>query len=133
MDAQGGLERLVSLVLVAILALAPAGADAAAGDPDYSFGGDGIVSLANPSGQFDFLNRVLVQPDGKLVATGRTYSKKRGYDLVVARFRPNGSRDRGFDGDSGHGNGLVRVPIAPGMGADVGYDLALSRSRWSPG
>ena len=94
------------LVVMAMLATIPPGAWATAGDPDYSFGKKGVANLPVVADGYDYLQRVVMQPDGRIVAAGRIYSKKRGADLGVVRLRPDGSRDRSFDGPSGHGNGI---------------------------
>ena len=113
-----------SLVLMAMLVV-PAQAGATAGDPDYSFGHNGVATLTNPAPGFEFLNRVVLQPDGKIVAAGRLVSKKHGADVGVVRFLPNGSRDHSFDGPNGHGNGVVKIPVSSGTGLDGGLGLAL--------
>jgi uncharacterized delta-60 repeat protein len=56
---------------------------------DPKFGGDGIVTTATYSGD-DTAYEVLVQPDGKIVATGR------GKDFTVVRYLPDGRLDPAF-------------------------------------
>jgi uncharacterized delta-60 repeat protein len=67
------------------------------GSVDSSFGTNGGVAIT-----FDiFVNvatAVVIQPDGKIVAAGSSYSTSSG-NFAVARFNPNGSLDTTFDGD----------------------------------
>jgi uncharacterized delta-60 repeat protein len=65
------------------------------GTPDGSFSGDGIVPL-DYGGTTDYLNDVLIQPDGKIVTVG--YGGP-GQDWVVTRLTPDGLPDASFDGD----------------------------------
>jgi uncharacterized delta-60 repeat protein len=62
------------------------------GSLDTSFDGDGIVTT--PLGPNAGAASVIIQPDGKLVATG---SSSNGFTVV--RYNPNGSLDSTFDGD----------------------------------
>src|SRR5215212_2264548 len=80
---------VVSLVLT--LAFLPATAVAAPGDFDTSFGGDGSMSL--DWGPFASATGVLVQPDGRIVASGGGGDPSA---FVVARLTANGPLDTGF-------------------------------------
>jgi uncharacterized delta-60 repeat protein len=76
----------------AILLTALSGlAQAAPGDLDPTFDGDGMRTFGTAGG--DTARAVLVQPDGKLVLAGFGNS-----DFVVARLDPNGISDLSFDG-----------------------------------
>jgi uncharacterized delta-60 repeat protein len=78
---------------------------ATAGDLDRSFDGDGKLILPldiRPA-------KVLVQPDGKIVVPD-------GQGFRVLRVNPDGSLDRGFDGD-----GIAAVDV--GTGATIGTAL----------
>lgn len=68
------------------------------GVPRTSFGNGGLVM---PSG-ISIIWRVVVQPNGKIVATGQTISDRAG---VVMRFMPDGTLDADF-GDGG----IVMLP-----------------------
>ncbi len=70
-----------------------------AGALDPTFSGDGIQTV--DVGTFDSISGVAVQPDGKVVATGRG-----GAGFVVVRLRADGSLDATF----GSG-GIVDTPI----------------------
>ena len=91
----------VVIVVVAILAVSPGTAwAAAAGDLDPTFDGDGKAVL--PFGAW-LPQEALVQPDGKIVLVGSPPN----YGLGVWRLNPDGSPDRGFDGD---GAGVAHFP-----------------------
>ncbi len=65
------------------------------GTVDGSFGAGGITGL-DYGGPGDFLDDVLIQPDGKIVVVGRGGTTN---DWVVTRLTPQGLPDTGFDGD----------------------------------
>ncbi|WP_037624563.1 DUF11 domain-containing protein [Streptomyces aureus] len=77
------------------------------GSVDTTFDGDGIVRT--DFGDYDSVEGLAVQPDGKIVAAGGS-----GARFALARYLPNGALDTSFDG-----NGKV---ITPGGGA---ADVAL--------
>jgi uncharacterized delta-60 repeat protein len=67
------------------------------GERDTSFGGDGVVKLrVGPRAE---IHDVLVLPNDAILVAGLTRVAGRSTDMAVARFRPNGSLDRGFSGD----------------------------------
>ena len=78
------------------------------GTLDRTFGGGGFVrtDLGGPGG--DFANAVAVQPDGKIVVVGSRGKNETRGDIVfaVARYNPNGTLDRTFDG-----NGLATYDL----------------------
>jgi uncharacterized delta-60 repeat protein len=87
----------------------------ASGSLDTTFGGDGIVTI-DFDGDHDRISKVLVQPDGNIVAGG--YAAIDGdFDFAVARLFPNGSLDTDFGGD-----GQATVPFG---GSDIAVDMAL--------
>ena len=67
------------------------------GSLDTSFDTDG--KLTTSIRQYDFLNTVLLQPDGKIVATGDIQNIGSNKDVAVVRYNPNGSLDTSFDVD----------------------------------
>jgi uncharacterized delta-60 repeat protein len=87
--AAGGLALLASALP----------AHAAAGALDPSFGGDGRVETAI-RGHSDAGWAVAVQPDGKLVVAGSSKASAdfalSDYDIVLARYRPDGTLDSAF-------------------------------------
>jgi uncharacterized delta-60 repeat protein len=75
---------------------------------DTSFDGDGVVFT-----DFGFgggARGLTIQPDGKIVAVGsaRSTAAQNSQEFAVARYNPDGSLDRGFDGD-----GRVMTPFTP--------------------
>lgn len=71
------------------------------GSFDTSFDGDGIASLPVFNIN-DIAYELVVQPDGKIAASGRAFSPN-GEAFGVVRFNPNGSPDTSFDGDGKNG------------------------------
>ncbi|XZF12759.1 T9SS type A sorting domain-containing protein [Chitinophagaceae bacterium MMS25-I14] len=74
------------------------------GITDSSFGVNGIVRTDINSGSFDVATALAIQPDGKIVAAGRS-----GSSLALCRFKSDGSLDSSFDSD-----GKVTVAAVPG-------------------
>ena len=62
------------------------------GSLDTSFGGSGIVTFGFGSNN-DYLNKIILQPDGKIVAVG--YAD---YNVALARLNNDGSLDTTFNG-----------------------------------
>ena len=67
------------------------------GSLDTTFDTDG--KLTTSIREADILNKVLIQPDGKIIATGNTRNMGQNLDTVIARYNPNGSLDTNFDVD----------------------------------
>ena len=63
------------------------------GSTDAGFGASGTVTL--DLGDWDFCHAVALQPDGKIVAAGRTRTST-GYAVALARFNRNGTLDATF-------------------------------------
>ncbi|MGH2987143.1 MAG: delta-60 repeat domain-containing protein [Solirubrobacterales bacterium] len=76
-------------------------ADAAPGDLDASFGGDGRV--VTDFGAIDFANGVAVRPDGRIVAAGGRITMGAS-DFALARYTADGTLDPSFAG-----NGTIRT------------------------
>lgn len=102
-SSRGPLAVLGAAILLVAF---PGIANAAAGDLDPSFSGDGIAYGAPRSDTWD----VAVDSKGRIVTVGGTD--------VVTRFLPNGKLDKSFSG-----NGLAEVPF------DVGSIAIDSRDR----
>jgi uncharacterized delta-60 repeat protein len=85
------------------------------GSLDTSFGGDGILTTPIGTGT-DVADALVVQKDRKLVAAGNSAG-----DFALARYRPDGSLDTGFDGD-----GILTTPI--GTGTDIAFALVLQKN-----
>ncbi|MBK8811167.1 MAG: VCBS repeat-containing protein [Acidobacteria bacterium] len=69
----------------------------ATGSLDTTFDTDG--KLTTSVRQEDFLNKVLIQPNGKIIATGYTRSPGQNFDVAVVRYDPTGALDTSFDVD----------------------------------
>lgn len=88
------------------------------GSLDATFGSGGIVLTPVPGGGIG--TDLVLQPDGRLVAVGRTGHALLHEDFVLARYNPNGTLDVGFGtgglvitdfaGDFDNGNALVLMP-----------------------
>jgi uncharacterized delta-60 repeat protein len=89
------------------------------GSLDATFGEGGKVLTTFAQNSIDGANAVVLQPDGKIVAAGRTRSGPRNA-FAVARYLPDGSLDPSFDGD-----GLAVTQLSEGD--DIAFDLALQR------
>jgi uncharacterized delta-60 repeat protein len=101
-----------------------------AGSLDASFGADGMAVTSIGSGG-DYGRAVAVQPDGKIVVAGYSYTGAAN-DFAVVRYQADGSLDPGFGGD-----GLVTTPIganafcyAVALQAD-GKIIAAGDSNWN--
>ena len=102
------------------------------GSLDTSFGAGGVVhtDFGGPDAA-DRANALVLQPDGKLVAAGRSLSGPIGnVDLILARYHPDGSLDASF-GAGGivvesrgfSGNALLLQPDGKLVAADGGGQL----------
>ncbi len=69
----------------------------ATGSLDTTFDTDGKLTTSIRQG--DSLNKVLIQPDGKLIATGNTRNIGQNVDAAVIRYNPTGALDTSFDVD----------------------------------
>ena len=71
------------------------------GSPDAGFGGDGLVTTDISDG--DRAHDVVIQPDGKIVVAGQSYTHlgeySPDYDFALVRYNADGSLDPSFDGD----------------------------------
>lgn len=86
------------------------------GSYDLSFGTAGrtvIPILAST----DTIYGIALQPDGKIVATGRTWNGTN-YDIAVLRYLENGLLDSSFDGDG-------KLIIPHGTGDDYGRAIGV--------
>jgi uncharacterized delta-60 repeat protein len=110
----GGIGRIMGADNLALARYLPNGL------LDPSFGNGGTV-VVDAGAMQESIRALVLQPDGAIVAAGRTNGEKRG-DLLVARFLPNGALDPGFGGpaagmtitDLGTAEeGLSAVALAP--------------------
>jgi uncharacterized delta-60 repeat protein len=110
--------RSFMLAITIFFALS-ASISAAPGDLDPTFGNGGIViTTVDPLppgflGAIDVANGTAIQPDGKIVVVGVSYSYSSGQDrFAVVRYQPNGSLDTSFNG-----TGIVITPVNTQSGA----------------
>ena len=84
------------------------------GDLDPTFGNGGIV-MTDFNTSTDLANAVALQPDGKLIAAGTTYTDNdfSDEDFAIARYNPDGSLDTSFGT-----NGKVTTDF-PGLAAVI--------------
>src|SRR6185295_12563634 len=74
-----------------------ASAQAAPGDLDATFSGDGKQRTDFGVG-ISRAAATAIQPDGKIVAVGTQFSSQ-DWDFALARYNPNGTLDTSFSGD----------------------------------
>jgi uncharacterized delta-60 repeat protein len=87
-------------------------------DPTFFGPGDGSVTT-NVAGSTDYGYSVTVQPDGKSLVGGYSWTGS-SYDFVVTRYNTDGSLDTTFGG----GDGVATIDIDSG-GNDLGYSLTV--------
>jgi uncharacterized delta-60 repeat protein len=92
---------VISLTLFVLLAGSVASVRAADGSLDPSFGNGGEV-ITDFTSSTDWLSRMAVQPDGKIVAVGDTHPS---HKAALARYNPDGTLDTTF----GNGGKVVTV------------------------
>lgn len=92
---------------------------AADGSLDAAFGAGGLVTI--DTGDFEDLNAVALQADGRIVVTGGG-GPLLGADLIVARLDPSGALDSTFGA-----GGIVRTDLGSG------FDQAISVSLQADG
>jgi uncharacterized delta-60 repeat protein len=88
--------RVLGILLIGLGVFLPT-ANAAPGDLDLTFDGDGKLTTALP-GSGCHAAAVAIQPDGKIVAAGQTRNNSN-TDFALVRYNQNGSLDTTFDGD----------------------------------
>ena len=106
------MRRFPALIIAALLVVLPMPAHAAPALLDPVFGGDGIVT-AFPDGAI--ATAVGIDAERRIVAVG--YTTGRHVDVVIARFKPNGTPDTSF-GANGHRHYDLG-------GADYAFDAAV--------
>jgi uncharacterized delta-60 repeat protein len=87
------------------------------GNYDTDFSNDGQVIFSFGAGNGSKINKVLLQPDGKIIAVGQAYNGVN-FDFGIARFNTDGSLDTTF-GTAGK----ILIPIGPAN--DFGQDAVL--------
>jgi uncharacterized delta-60 repeat protein len=87
------------------------------GSRDASFDGDGMV-VTDFGSDWDYVNSIVVQADGKIVAAGGTHQTGGVDAFALARYNANGSLDASFDGD-----GKVITSFSPDVNPGQTFDL----------
>jgi uncharacterized delta-60 repeat protein len=98
------------------------------GTLDASFGGGGIVITAvAPGDNRDQVgtNGLALDPRGRVVVVGAANvgAGAGGFNVMLARYLPNGTLDAAFDGD-----GIATTAIAPGDNFDTAISVAIDAS-----
>src|ERR1700752_3413310 len=89
-------RMFAAAIVVPLIAVAAVFGQATTGNLDPAFGSGGAVRT-DFSGNIDRANAVAVQPDGKIVAAGSSFSSSKTLeDFIVARYNVNGSLDKKF-------------------------------------
>jgi uncharacterized delta-60 repeat protein len=115
------------------------------GTLDPTFGNDGTV-VTDVGGDSDFASAIELQADGKILVVGSAWGPTY-YDIVVVRYRSDGSLDPTFGGDgkvttaigpsTNFGNAVALQPdgravVAGYMYSGTTYDFALARYLADP-
>lgn len=91
------------------------------GTTDTSFGGGSGYFTLNVSSEYDAFLKIMVQPDGRIVAAGNSFSTADSvYKMLVARLNPDGTLDAAFGGGSGY-----RIVVLPAALETHSYSAAL--------
>lgn len=114
---RAGRAGAVGAMALALVLGLPAVATAAPGDLDPAFDGDGRV--VTDLGGYAGAEGMAVQPDGKIVTIGYSYSVDTSGDFTLTRYNADGSLDTGFGGD-----GIVTTDFV-GANNDEGRGVAL--------
>jgi uncharacterized delta-60 repeat protein len=104
MSARRPLRSVAALAAALLVGfLFSAGAQAAPGDLDTTFSGDGKQTTDFPFGGISEATATVRQPDGKIVAVGEVLRSTSGdssiSDFALARYNPDGTLDTSFSGD----------------------------------
>ena len=104
------------------------------GSLDTSFDTDGIVTTEIAGG--DYINDVIIQPDGKIIAAGGS-----GSDFSLARYDSNGSLDPTFDSDGkvlvdfggfDYAFAAALQPDGKIVAAGYKYNIGMAVARFNP-
>ena len=88
------------------------------GSLDSSFGKEGVVTYKGLSDANVWGRAVAIQPDGRIVMVGVSYTTKK-CDVLTVRYNADGSLDKGF------GEGGVAPSSCPPGGRDWGRSIAI--------
>ena len=128
-------------------------AQAAPGDLDPTFSGDGKQTTDFLPGGISDATATVRQPDGKIVAVGSVFRRTSGdssiSDFALARYNPNGTLDSSFSGDGRkttdfagiddgaagvalQGDGKIVVVGRTGFGSPFGDTFDFAVARYNP-
>lgn len=110
------MKKIFTLALMCLLAFTGFSQDP--GTFDSSFGTDGIARFT-PSSSHDFLEKILIQEDGKILTTGRSRYDNINYDVFVSRQNADGSLDATFGT-----NGISHYQATPAIYINAARDMA---------
>jgi len=88
------------------------------GSLDSSFGKEGVVTYKGLSDADSWGRAVAIQPDGRIVMVGVSYTTKK-CDVLTVRYNADGSLDKGF------GEGGVAPSSCPPGGREWGRSIAI--------
>jgi uncharacterized delta-60 repeat protein len=104
-----GLGPLTGVLATALLLAFAGAAYGAAGEPDPSFGNQGFTVLDDQVAKNEFLEDVVVLPDGKILGAG---ARGAAGGFLLARLNPDGTPDLGF--------GSEGIRVEPDLEAEPG-------------
>ena len=93
------MKKLFTLLFAFLLANISFAQENEPGTFDPAFGTDGTYRFA-PSDSHDFIDKVLVQPDGKIITVGRSRTDGSSYAIYASRHNEDGTLDETY-GDGG--------------------------------
>ncbi len=95
------------------------------GSLDTSFSCDG-KQITDFASNVDIANGVAVQPDGRIVVAGSSFSMATVNDFAVARYNTDGSLDTGFSGDGKQTVSFGATDIATGLVIQADGNIVLA-------
>lgn len=117
------MKKLFTLAFLCVFALGAFAQEL--GEVDSSFGTDGTFvfhpSKENKFGYFDYVYKVLVQEDGKILTVGESRTDGYNYAIYVSRHNVDGTLDETY----GEG-GIVYLKVDPLIYKNCPYDAILS-------
>ncbi|WP_031002346.1 DUF11 domain-containing protein [Streptomyces sp. NRRL F-5727] len=142
---RAGRAGAVGATALALVLGLPAVATAAPGDLDPTFDNDGRV--VTDLGGYAGAEGMVIQPDGKIVTLGYSYTTETSGDFTLTRYNTDGALDPTFGGDgivttdfvganNDEGRGLALQPdgkiVAVGGSTDWGGNGAWAAARYLP-
>ena len=116
------MKKLFTLALACILAFASFAQEP--GEIDTNFGTDGVYvfhpSKVDAFGYFDYVYKVLVQEDGKILTIGESRTDKYNYAIYISRHNTDGTLDETY----GEG-GIVFLKVSDLIYKNCPYDAVL--------